>query len=443
MVMLKQKMLWIGVAAVLVVLAVFGLAMMGSVVGAKPQNIPVALVVEDTPADLPGGERLAVGVMLQEKLLANAQLPVEWVSVASEAEARAGLDGQAYYGVLVLPADLSAGVLSLASQTPQPAAVRILVNEGMNTQAATAVRQILQQATKAASLELSRQALAMLGAQTQQVPVAAAQAALAPFAVQEETVHPFGANNASGNAPGLLTQVMWIGALVAALFLFVAAQRTATAGAGLAGRPGAAGSHAAAGEASAVGAAADSGSAAGHKADSGSANGRKWGAAIVQAAAGLVIAGIVAGFLIWMAGGWYGMELAAAGDLWLFLWLVGAAFFLLQSSLLNWLGFPAMGILVLLMFFSMPIVNMAPEFMPQATQDWLYSWTPLRFAASGIRNVMYFDGAQPLTNNGAILWSIAGLCLVLLLASALRPSRTPPAVKASARAAGATGAASR
>ncbi|MFE6076785.1 hypothetical protein ACFVQB_20185 [Paenibacillus sp. NPDC057886] len=35
---LKQKMTWLGVAIVLVVLIVFGLAMMGSVLGSKPRS---------------------------------------------------------------------------------------------------------------------------------------------------------------------------------------------------------------------------------------------------------------------------------------------------------------------------------------------------------------------------------------------------------------------
>jgi hypothetical protein len=51
-----------------------------------------------------------------------------------------------------------------------------------------------------------------------------------------------------------------------------------------------------------------------------------------------------------------------------------------------------MAILVLLMFFSMPVLNMAPEFLSQTTQDWFYSWTPLRFVAVGLREVMYFGG---------------------------------------------------
>ncbi|MGG4342439.1 hypothetical protein [Paenibacillus lautus] len=82
-------------------------------------------------------------------------------------------------------------------------------------------------------------------------------------------------------------------------------------------------------------------------------------------------------------------------------------------------GNPRYGHLVL-MFFSMPLLNMAPEFLPQATQNWLYSWTPLRFAASALRDVMYFDRVSASSANAAVLWSVAGGFLVLLLASVLK-----------------------
>ena len=58
---------------------------------------------------------------------------------------------------------------------------------------------------------------------------------------------------------------------------------------------------------------------------------------------------------------------------------------------------PCNAALVLLMFFSVPLLNMAPEFLSQTTRDWIYSWTPLRFAAGGLREVMYFGGLDALT----------------------------------------------
>ncbi|MFC5703078.1 YhgE/Pip domain-containing protein [Cohnella faecalis] len=382
MALAKQKVLWIGVVGVFVALMIFGAAMMGSVLGAKPKDLPVALVVLDQSAALPDGSALNVGEMVKGKLLGNTQLPIEWKLVGSEEEAREGLDNQKYYGALVLPADLSSGVLSLSTPQPAPATVKILVNEGMNTQAATAVKQVLGQASRALGSELSNQLLGQIGQRTEQLPISTAKALMTPFTTQEEIVHPNGTNNASGNAPGLLTQVMWIGSLVVSIVLFLALQKAVAGGA------------------------------------------RRGQAVLGQTAIGLVLIAAASGFVVWMASSWYGMQMADAAHVWLVLWLGGSAFFLLQSALLGWIGMPAMGLLVLLMFFSMPVLNMAPEFLPQATQDWLYSWTPLRFVASAIRNAMYFDGVSVGGSNIAVLWSVAGAFLVVLLASAARKTKS-------------------
>lgn len=386
MAIFKQKIIWVGVVLVLVVLVVFGAAMMGSVLGAKPKQVPVALVVLDKPVELPGGGTLAVGDMLKEKLTSNAQLPIVWTVVGSEAEARDGLDDRQFYGALIVPADLSAGVASLASATPKPATVKIIANEGLNAQAATVVKQGLGQAMKLAGAELSKTMIERIGAQSGQIPAAAAQALLAPIVVQEETVHAVGANNATGNAPGLLTQIMWMGSLVTALILFFAGGGAMKAGS------------------------------------------RRPSTVVWQPVAGVVIVGLASAFLIWMAASWYGMELAQATQTWLFLWLAGAAFYMIQSALLNWIGMPAMAILVLLMFFSMPMLNMAPEFLSRASHDWIYAWTPLRFAAVGMREVMYFGGLQESSSNAAVLWSVGGGFLLLLIASGWK--RAKPATQA-------------
>lgn len=387
--MLKQKMTWLGVAIVLVALVVFGAAMMGSVLGSKPKELPVALVVLDRPAELPNGGTLAVGETIREQMLSNQALPFAWHVVDSEEKAREGLDKRKYYGALVLPADLSSGMLSLATPSPIHPKVKIIVNEGMNAQASTVVRQVLGQAMEMISGKLAQQLLGQIGQQTVQIPVETAAAFIAPVSVQEEVVHPPGANHASGNAPGLLIQIMWIGSLVTGVVMFLASRKAVAAGSG------------------------------------------RWTVSALQAIAGLVIAGITSGFTLWMASSWYGMELVNAGEIWLFLWLAGSAFFLLQSSLLNWIGFPAMPLLVLLMFFSVPLLNAAPEFLSQATREWIYSWTPLRFAAEGLREAMYFGGLGAASSNVFVLWGIAGGFLALLLASGWKANHASDAVSTS------------
>ncbi|SDS47981.1 YhgE/Pip N-terminal domain-containing protein [Paenibacillaceae bacterium GAS479] len=374
----KQKLTFVSVLVVLAVLVVFGAAMMGSVVSIKPKDVPVALVMLDQGADMPGGAKLEAGRQLEEQLTVNAKLPFKWTIVKSEQEARAGIDDRKYYGALILPADLSAGAASLAGPSPKPATVRILASEGANAQAATVVKQGLNQAMAMASQGMAQSILQQLSAKSEQLPVGTAKALLAPIVVQEETLHPVGVNNASGNAPGLLVQIMWMGSLVTAALLFFAGKAAVQSGTG------------------------------------------RLSAVLGQPVIGAVFVGIASGFLIWMASAWYGMELYDAVEAWLFLWLVGMMFYLIQSALLNWLGMPAMAILVLLMFFSMPVLNMAPEFLTEASRDWIYSWTPLRFAAVGLREDMYFGGLDSAAANAGVIWSVGGAFLVLLVLAGLR-----------------------
>lgn len=387
--MLAQKTMWLGMVLVLIVLTVFGVAMMGSVLGSKPKELPVALVILDQPAELSTGETFAVGEMIREKLVSNPAMPFVWHVVGSEEKAREGLDKREYYGAMVIPADLSSGLLSLTTHSPIHPNVKIIFNDGMNTQASLIVRQAMGQAMNMINGELLQQLLEQIGQQTEQIPVKAAKALMTPVNVQEEVVHPPGVNNASGNAPGLLIQLMWIGSLVTGVVLFLASQKAVAAGS------------------------------------------RRWTVSALQAIGGLATVGIASGFTVWMATSWYGMELANAGDTWLFLWLAGSAFFLLQFSLLNWIGFPAIPLLVLLMFFSMPLLNMAPEFLSQTMQDWIYSWTPLRFAAGGLREVMYFGGLDAVGSNAFILWGVAVGFLILLLASGFKVGRATDATPTS------------
>ncbi|NOV00309.1 YhgE/Pip domain-containing protein [Paenibacillus planticolens] len=386
---IKMKTARIGFVAVFVVIMIFGLAMMGSVLSAKPKNVPVALVVLDQPVKLPDGSALAVGEMVKEKLKGIAELPVQWVEVGSEAELATQLDEQKVYGALVLPADLSSGIASLQSPAPKPAAVRIVLNEGTNAQAVAAVRTILQQTVNTLGSQLAGQLLGQIGQHAQQIPVSAASALLHPFQVSEQIVHPAGSNNASGGAPNMLVQILWLACMVSSAVMFLTAQQ--------------------------------------HGKNKRSLK----GTVASQLAVGLLLVTAASAFLLWMAHSWYGMEFTHLGQTWLYLWLMAAAFFLVQTTLLNWIGLPSMIVLVLIFFFSMPVIGMPREFMPQVTVDWLYSWTPFRYAAAGLRSIMYFGGEGSLSQSLYVLAGMAVTGLILIVLSVFKPRKAAePSVSA-------------
>jgi len=379
---LKQKALWIGAVAAFCVVVVFGLAFMGSVIGAKPKELPVALVVLDEGAALPNGEQLNLGETIRTKLLAMEGLPIAWVPAASEEEVRLGFEARRYYGALIVPANLTQGVLSLATPVPAPGEVQLLVNEGMHAQAAAAVKTALTQLAAGLRGEVSKQAFAMAGQRsgTGTLPVEAAVALMTPFAVSEEVVHPIGSNQGNGGAPGMLVQIAWIGSMAAGVALF------------LAGRA------------------------------SGRSAGERWKAVSWQTLLGILLSMAVSALIVWSAGAWYGMEMRDAVRVWSVLWLVGASFLFTIVALLRWIGLPAIGIAALLMFFSMPVLNMAPEFLPEATRNWLYDWTPLRFAADAVRTALYFD--EPSADRIRFLWWLAGIALAATWGSAWKKEST-------------------
>ena len=154
----ETKMMWLGMVLVLIVLTVFGVAMMGSVLGSKPKEVPVALVIL-TSRQSADWRNVCGREVIREKLLSSPAMPFVWHVVDSEEKAREGLDKREYYGAMVIPADLSGGLLSLATHSPIHPNVKIISNEGMNTQASMVVGQAMGQAMKMINGELLRHCL--------------------------------------------------------------------------------------------------------------------------------------------------------------------------------------------------------------------------------------------------------------------------------------------
>lgn len=390
-----QKTVWGGLLAVIAAIALLGWAILGSTVNPVPKNMPLALVVADKGADIPGAGKVNIGETLEQKLTGGETptgepSPFVWTVLGSEREALDGLDRQQYYAAVVLPDNLSAAFVSLLSPSPQTASVRVLVNQGKNAAAATMVTQAVGKMLEGINTQLREQALGQL--QQRQGPGAAlsaaqAKALAAPLAASFETVHPIVANTANGNAPVVLTQLAWIGALAASALLYLTASKLKTAG--------------------------------------------RFGLTVSVLLAGAVYAAVGAAAELAIADYLFGLEVPDWPQTLLFLMLALFSFFLLQTAVLSWIGLKGMPLLVLLFFFGLPLLNLPPEFLPDATRDWLYAWIPFRFSAEGLRDLFYFR--QGLNVGGPVsvlVWiGIAGAAVTLASAWKRRASgtRTPVA----------------
>jgi len=186
-----------------------------------------------------------------------------------------------------------------------------------------------------------------------------------------ETLHP--ASAAGRVAPLALSALAWIGCLIAGAVLVLAGRRI--------GR------------------------------DAGAA------ARLTQiVSAGVLVTAVLAGFLkLWDS------ALPLGWDVLGFLFLAATGFAALQTGLLRLLGVRAMAILGPLYLVAPAVAGQVPELLNPAYRAVLWSWTPFRFSAEGLRSLLQGVPGAPDVTTG--VWVLAGL-LVAGLVLALWPGRS-------------------
>jgi hypothetical protein len=215
------------------------------------------------------------------------------------------------------------------------------------------------------------------GTQVAQQALTGAAAALAGVPKQE-VLHPV--SLAGRTAPLAASALAWIGALVAGLALTQLAKRTGRA----------------------VGA----------------------GARFLQVVgAGVLVTAVVAGFFaLWDA------ALPLTAEVLGFVFLAATAFAALQAGLLRLLGLRAMAVLGPLYLVAPAVAGQVPELLNPAYRAALWSWTPFRFSAEGLRSLLQgVPGAPDVTTGLRVLGALlaAGLLVTLWPGRSARQEAEP------------------
>ncbi|MBM7775887.1 hypothetical protein JOD54_006091 [Actinokineospora baliensis] len=130
--------------------------------------------------------------------------------------------------------------------------------------------------------------------------------------------------------------------------------------------------------------------------------------------AGVSVTGVavVAGFLaLWDSG--LPLDFAVLG----YLLLTAVAFVALQGALLHHLGIRAMALLGPLYLIAPAVAGQVPEMLDPAYRALLWSWTPFRFAAEGLRSLLQGTPDAPDVTLGLLVLggiAVAGLVAVVL-----------------------------
>ena len=136
--------------------------------------------------------------------------------------------------------------------------------------------------------------------------------------------------------------------------------------------------------------------------------------AVAGAAAGAAVLGT--GVVVGLAWFW-DSSLPVGSEVVGFLLLVGLAFTLLQAGIFRWLGPPGFALLGPLYLMAPAVAGLPPELISPIYRTLLWSWTPFRFSAEGLRSVMFLGSGAPDVQPAIVIFSAIALGGLVLIAA--------------------------
>ena len=350
--------------AVVAIHVILGVATFGPGTSVDLSDVPVAVV------DADGGELAGQ--------LAGADVDlIEWKAVADRDAMFDGLDDKDYAAGLVIPPGASEALAGLAGEAPEPVALELFVNAGRNAQAAGAVEQAVVGLAEAAAGQVSAEALAGVAAAGGEISPEAVPALAEPIAVDVAQVNAPG-DAADAQTPLVLVAMLWIGSLIAMLVTFLSLHRKDITPVGF----------------------------------------------LAAQLVVMAVLAVVQPLSIVAVGNWLlGLDISLTPALFGALALTTAMFFLIQSAVLNWLGFGGWPILVLLWLFSFTLLAVPVEGLATGYRVLVHSWLPARFPYEALQGLVFFDGAGQAGSMLAITAAITAGALAVLGASYYRLAR--------------------
>ena len=374
-----NKLLWIGLGLISLLACIFTFAFMGSTVNPTPKELPIGIVLEDDGVQLPNGEELNFGEKLGEQIKVNDSTSVEWILYETEKDALEEMKNKEVYGTLILSKDLSKNVYSLLTNTPTKPVIKTYLNEGMNMSGANVAAQITAGVTNQFNLQIQEQLFNRIDEVKAPISSDLAKLLANPISVTTEKVNPIGENSANGNTPALFTQLLWLTTFFSSMILFTIVNKV---------------------------------------------TGGKWSLTSIssQLLSGVLFVTSISIIILLLTENFLNVAIPNSSDMLLLMIFTGLCFFFIQNALLNWIGYPAAPLIILLFFFSMPVLTMAPEMLPTITHDWLYSWVPFRYSVEGFKDFLFFK--KEIFEEGVGTLGIIGLSSLLLMGlSILKPAK--------------------
>lgn len=321
----------------------------------SPKELPIALVSEDAG---PMGENLFA--MLKQQVEQMGTETFEFVAYSSVEELKEAMNDQEVYGALVIPSDFSEKFTSLQTPSPTAPTLQIHVNQGMNMNVATVVSTVLTNITTQMNHAMSQQMVQQLESANMAVQPAQVQLLAAP--IQIETIYENEVGSL-GSAPTAFFQPIWMASILGAVLLYLAGRNRQF-----------------------------------------SSKKSKINFHLVQSLVGIVYGFATGYFVIWCTTWILDFSFDQFNQVAVFASLACISFVFLILATTSWLKLPSLALYILLMFFGLPLLQLAPEMVPAFYQDYITPWIPMKFLINGMKEILYFGKDLWNGNSTVLLW---------------------------------------
>ncbi|EOD8771614.1 YhgE/Pip domain-containing protein [Staphylococcus aureus] len=397
----KNKLLWIAPIATMSILVIFSLAFYPAY-NPKPKDLPIGILNEDKGTTIQD-KNVNIGKKLEDKLLDSDSNKIKWVKVDSEKDLEKDLKDQKIFGVAIIDKDFSKDAMSktqkvvmdskkeemqqkVASGEIPPQVVqqmkqkmgnqqvevkqakfKTIVSEGSSLQGSQIASAVLTGMGDNINAQITKQSLETLTSQNVKVNAADINGLTNPVKVDNEKLNKVKDHQAGGNAPFLMFMPIWIGSIVTSILLFFAFRTSNNI--------------------------------------------------VVQhriiASIGQMIFAVVAAFAgsfvyIYFMQGVQGFDFDHPNRIAIFVAFAILGFVGLILGVMVWLGMKSVPIFFILMFFSMQLVTLPKQMLPESYQKYVYDWNPFTHYATSVRELLYLNHHIELNST---MWMFIGFMI--------------------------------
>ncbi|HDE6983902.1 TPA: YhgE/Pip domain-containing protein [Staphylococcus aureus] len=398
----KNKLLWIAPIATMIILVIFSLAFYPAY-NPKPKDLPIGILNEDKGTTIQD-KNVNIGKKLEDKLLDSDSNKIKWVKVDSEKDLEKDLKDQKIFGVAIIDKDFSKDAMSktqkvvmdskkeemqqkVASGEIPPQVVqqmkqkmgnqqvevkqakfKTIVSEGSSLQGSQIASAVLTGMGDNINAQITKQSLETLTNQNVKVNAADINGLTNPVKVDNKKLNKVKDHQAGGNAPFLMFMPIWIGSIVTSILLFFAFRTSNNI--------------------------------------------------VVQhriiASIGQMIFAVVAAFAgsfvyIYFMQGVQGFDFDHPNRIAIFVALAILGFVGLILGVMVWLGMKSIPIFFILMFFSMQLVTLPKQMLPESYQKYVYDWNPFTHYATSVRELLYLNHHIELNST---MWMFIGFMIL-------------------------------